>query len=360
MKIAWIVNNINQMGGIERVVCGLSGTFASYFGYSVEIISINSFEDQLFFPLHESVGVRHCKLDWREETFSRLSKLIGEILTELDADVVLTCHPTISYAAVCNKRKLRGKLVVTQHNSNAHFRKIKLWLNAFLYRYADKFVVLTTSDRNSYSRMGCKAEVIPNACFNAVTEPSRLDNKQILAVGRIEQVKGFDMLIDAFSMVSPNHPEWKLCICGGGTVQEELRLQAARLGISDKVIFPGQVKEMDDYYRNSSVFALSSRNEGFALVLIEAMSYGLPVVSFELPSIADIIGEEECLVAPQGDVQKFAEYLNCILSDEALRVRLGQKARELANKYTPVNVAEHWITLFGDIGVDTQCGGDDL
>ena len=280
--------------------------------------------------------------------------MIGDILRNLDADVVLTCHPTISYATILNKKIFRGKVVVTQHNTNDYFRKIKLWLNVLVYGFADKFVVLTQNDQTAYSRMGCKADVIPNACFNVVAERSHLKNKQILAVGRLEHIKGFDMLLDAFAMVVPNHPEWKLCICGGGTVQEELRLQTDRLNISDKVIFPGPVKEMDTYYRNASIFALSSRNEGFALVLIEAMSYGLPVVSFNIPSIQDIFGKETCLVASQGDVQTFAEYLNVLLSDEAMRTRLGQKAQELSKRYTPINVANQWIKLFRDIGIDTE------
>ena len=354
MKIAWITNNINQLGGIEKVICSLSSVFTTQFGYAVEIFSINSFEDHFFFPLHESVQVHHCKLGWREETFGRLVKLTRSILRNLDADVVLTCHPTISYAVVLNKWNFKGKIIVTQHNTNDYFRKIKLRLNACLFCFADKFVVLTKKDQKGYAQMGCNAEVIPNACYNAAATSAHLKNKQILGVGRIEHIKGFDRLIDAFATISPKHPEWKLCICGNGTAQEALQRQAEQLNISEKVIFPGAVKDMDSYYRNASVFALSSRNEGFPLVLVEAMSHGLPVVSFEIPSVQDIFAEGDCLIAPQGDMKKFTECLDLLLSDEELRTHLGQRSRELSNEYTPISIAKQWIRLFEDIVVNTE------
>ena len=354
MKIAWITNNINQLGGVEKVICGLSNTFTTHFGCSVEVISINSFEDHLFFSLNDSVSVRHCKLDWREETFCRLSKLVGEILQNLDADVVFTCHEAISYAVILNKRKFKGKVVVTQHCTNDHYRKAKLWINALLYRFADRFVVLTTSDQSAYAKMGCRADVVPNACFNEATALSNLQSKQILAAGRIEHVKGFDRLMEAFAAVAPKHPEWKLCICGGGSFQEALQQQADRLGVSDWVVFPGPVKNMGDFYTDSSVFALSSRNEGLPLVLIEAMSYGLPIMSFDIPSVHDIFADGNCLVAPQGDVQKFAEYLDQLLGDEELRVKFGQESLELSKNYTPVSIANRWIRLFKALGIRTE------
>lgn len=113
-----MVNNINQMGGIERVVCGLSSHFCAVQNHSVEIISINSFEDHLFFSIDPSVQIRHCGVDWRECTFRTLCHTVRGVMEELDADILLTCHPTISYAVLLNKRKFAGKVIVTQHSAN--------------------------------------------------------------------------------------------------------------------------------------------------------------------------------------------------------------------------------------------------
>ena len=109
MKIAWLTNNINQFGGIEQVICGLSNYYSTELGYKVEIISINSSTDNIFYPLNTSVQVHHCGLDWRQQTFRKLLHLVRNIMGSLDADILLTCHPTISYAAILNKKIFKGK-----------------------------------------------------------------------------------------------------------------------------------------------------------------------------------------------------------------------------------------------------------
>ena len=92
---------------------------------------------------------------------------------------------------------------------------------------------------------------------------SNLEEKVILAAGRLEEVKGFDRLIDAFSRIAHKNQDWKLCICGGGSLDAKLKEYANVLGISEQVEFAGNVKNMEHYYRFSSVFAQSSHSEGF-------------------------------------------------------------------------------------------------
>lgn len=105
------------------MVCGLSNYFSKELGHELKIISINSSESHVFFPLDSSVEILHCGLDWHTQTFSKLCKLIGRTLRTLDADILITCHSTISYAVILNKRKFRGKVVVTQHSAVDSFSK---------------------------------------------------------------------------------------------------------------------------------------------------------------------------------------------------------------------------------------------
>lgn len=346
MKIAWLANNINQLGGIEQVICGLSSYFSAELKHSVEIISINSREGGAFYPLDKSVQIRHCALDWREQTFRKLHRLVGDVMRELDADILLTCHPTISYAAVLNKKKFRGPVIVTQHSACDSYSKKRMYCNAALFRFADQFVVLTESDRRIYQKLGCRSIVIPNANFRPAAARSSLDQNLVLAAGRIEEVKGFDRLIEAFSKVSENHTDWKLCICGGGSLEDQLRKQAYALGLSERVLFPGSVKNMQDYFLNSSIFALSSRSEGFSLVLVEAASFGLPVVSFDLPAACEILENGGGLLVPQGDVRGFAEKLDALMSDANLRNRISDEALAASEHYRIPVIAERWMHLF--------------
>lgn len=349
MKIAWLTNNINQFGGVEQVICGLSSYFSGKLKHEVEIISLNSHSGGVFYPLDEAVQIRHCGLDWRNQTFRRLLTLVSNVMGRVDADILLTCHPTISYAAVLNKNKFRGRVVVTQHSACDSFSKKRLYCNAALFRLADQFVVLTEDDRSVYQKLGCSSIVIPNANFMPTNTRSSLEQKMILAAGRMEAVKGFDRLIAAFSLVAKRHPGWKLCICGGGSLENHLKTQVETLGLHEKVIFPGSVKNIHDYYMKASVFALPSHSEGFSLVLVEAMAAGIPVVSFNLPAAVEILDNGGGLLVPQGDICAFSEKLELLMSDEDLRKELGAKAYVSSEKYDISAIAERWMQLFHDI-----------
>ncbi len=346
MKIVWLTNNINQMGGIEQVICGLSNYFSEALGYSVEIISINSSQSNIFYTLNESVYVKHCCIDWREQTFLKLVAHVGNIMSNLDADYLITCHPTISYAALLNKRKFNGKVIVTQHSASESFSKKRLYCNAVMFRFADKFVVLNKTDQDIYKKLGCSSIVIPNANFRFVNNRSSLNNKTILAVGRLEKVKGFDFLLESFSMVAPAHPDWKVCICGGGSCESQLKKQAVDLGISEQVVFPGAVKNMEDYFMQTSVFALSSRSEGFPLVLLEAMSFGIPVVSFNLSAPEKILSDGGGFIVEFGNVSEFAKKLDLLMSDNSLCKQMGDEAYTSSGKYSVSEISEHWKNLF--------------
>ena len=354
MKIAWLTNNINQLGGIEQVICGLSSYFSTELENDVEIISIYSSTTNLFYKLDPSVLIRHCGVDWREHTYPKLWRLVRETMADLDADILITCHHTVSYAAILNKRVFKGKLVVTQHSACDFFTRKRLYANAAMFRFADELVVLTESDRQIFRKLGCQSSVIPNANFRPVLTRSSLEEKLLLAVGRLETVKGFDRLIEAFSIVAHKYPQWKLCICGGGTQEQILREQVKNAGIMDQVLLPGAVANIQDYYSKAALFALTSRSEGFSLVLLEAMSYGIPVVSFELPAAREILGDNGGIFVQQGDVALLAEKLDMFMSDIDLRRQYGEKAYAASKKYMISKIAERWMQLFYKLSTDKR------
>ena len=346
MKITWIVNNINQVGGIEQVVCGLSSYFCDQLGFQVEIVSINTERSQIFFPLSDLVVVRHYKLDWRTQTRKKLCQVVREIMKKLDSDFVVTCHPFISNAVLLNKRVYKGKIIVTEHTTYSYYSKKRIIANTIMFRFADRFLVLNESDRLYYEKTGCKAMVMPNAIFNPAQNLSNLDQKILLSAGRLEQVKGYDRLLQAFAIASQTYPEWKLCICGEGSQREALEKQAAELRIESRVLFPGFVKNMPDYYLKSSAFALSSHYEGFGLTLVDALAHGLPVVSFDLPAVREICGEKAALLAPQDDIDTFAAQLSTLFASDSLRFTMGQRAYERSLDYSLPAIAQRWMELF--------------
>ena len=345
MRIVWLVNNINQVGGIEQVVCGLSQYFSCELDHQVEIISINSAEGRPFFPLHESVTVRHCGLHWRDQTPKKRRQIIRGILPGLNADILLTCHGGISTEVLLYKHAFRGKVVVTQHSACDSFSWKWRLANILLFRFADAFVVLTKADQRFYRKALCRATVIPNAMLSAFSGCSDLKNPMLVAAGRLTEIKGFDQLIDAFAMIAPAHPEWKLCICGDGELMDTLKQQADSHGLSDRILFPGFVS-ITDRMRSAGGFVLSSRSEGFPLVLLEALTHGLPVVAYELPAVKEICGSRGVLTAACGDTAALAEKMDQLLSSEQLRNRLSEEAIAVSQQYTVAAVAEKWMDLF--------------
>lgn len=346
MKIAWLVNNINQVGGIEQVICGLSNFFVNSLGYQVEINSINTCESNLFFDLNSAVFVRHYGCDYQTQTRYSEAKLIRKILKQLDADFLLTCHPHISSGVLLCKREFKGKIIITQHNANNYYTSKRFLWNALLFRFADEFVVLTKADQDEYAKFRCKSVCIPNALFNPPAECAPLQNKVLLAAGRLEDVKGFDRLISAFAEISSKYPEWKLCICGDGSLAEPLKRQTAELGITNQVVFTGFVHNLSDYMQNASCFALTSHSEGFSLVLIEAMSHGLPIISFDLPAAQEICGNNSALLVPQDDIKAFTNGLDSILASQQLRSDLSKNARMRSFDYGIREIGRQWRNLF--------------
>jgi glycosyltransferase involved in cell wall biosynthesis len=163
--------------------------------------------------------------------------------------------------------------------------------------------------------------------------------------------KGFELLIRAFAGCIANHRDWDLAIFGDGPEREALQSLAARLGIAGSVQFGGLVRETAAELAASEIFALSSKFEGFPNVLLEAMSCGTPVVSFDCPSgPSEIIRDGfDGLIVPPGDVNLFSAALARLMSDSALRAQLGNNARTSVERYSAEKISAMWSGLFAEI-----------
>jgi glycosyltransferase involved in cell wall biosynthesis len=183
-----------------------------------------------------------------------------------------------------------------------------------------------------------------------------VDTRIVVAAGRLNPQKGFDLLIRAFAPVARRHPGWQLRIFGVGPQRDALRRLILEEGLYDDVFLMGATRNLGLALTHAGLFALSSRFEGFGMVIVEAMRCGLPVVSFNCPrGPSEIItpGHDGTLVPP-GDVDAMSAALDELMSDPARRRAYGAAARETARGYDPAAIAGRWESLLADLASNQQ------
>jgi glycosyltransferase, group 1 family len=176
--------------------------------------------------------------------------------------------------------------------------------------------------------------------------------KSVIAVGRLSFEKGFDYLIDVWKIINQRFPDWILDMYGHGELKTELQNRIDTSGLSAVIKLKGVTNDIVTEYQSHSIYIMTSRNEGFPLVLIEASSCGLPIVSFDCPNGPNEIvmhGDNGFLVSPVGNVKMMASYLMQLMSDETLRKRMGCCSFELSKRFKLENIASEWINLYNQL-----------
>jgi glycosyltransferase involved in cell wall biosynthesis len=218
------------------------------------------------------------------------------------------------------------------------------------YPALDAIAVLTEPDRATYEHLlgdDVRIEQIPNAVPALAAAPAALERPLIVAAGRLTLQKGFDRLLPAFAQVVARHPEWTLRICGSGPQRAALGRQILDLGLHNNAFLLGRVDRLDLQMAQASMYVLSSRFEGLPMVMIEAMSLGLPVVGFDCPTgPRDVIGGERGgLLVPDGDIEALAAAMLALVEDSARRRALGAAATLRAQDYALASIGPRWEAL---------------
>ncbi|WGT51482.1 glycosyltransferase [Thioclava nitratireducens] len=272
---------------------------------------------------------------------------------------------TVAAPVAARLARFRGKVLVSEHAilsqqyaSRSAINRLALRLSTFIgYRLATTCVGVsrgTCSDMAALSKMGSpKFVAIHNPIRSSAKPPSeildmantiwRTDGPRILSVGNFKPVKNHDLLLRAFAKL--DHPEARLMLLGRGQNEANLRALAQKLGVADKVIFAGFHSDPSRFYATADLFALSSDHEGFGNVIVEALSFGLPVVSTDCPS-----GPSEILqdgrfgyLVPVGDAQALASAMDAALSAPADAEALKRRAADFA----PEIAARKYLELLG-------------
>lgn len=378
MKIAFVIANGYAMGGTVRTVYNLARGLSER--HEVEIVSLARRRKAPFFKLPDGVRLWPLHDHTTEEptlgAFARrrwtrrVSSVVPEselkrnqnfspeavsglhrYLRTTDADVVIGTRPGINLllAAWAPKRLC---LIGQEHlNLNEHKPDLVKAIERH-YRNLDGLSVLTETDRDAYRRLlrrdGDFLTVIPNAVDPGEPTPSTLDEPVIAAAGRLSPVKQYPKLVEAFSQVVAEHPEWSLRIYGSGDRAAKIEEAVREHGVQDNVKLMGQTRDLTSELSKASILGVSSKVEGFGMTIVEAFSVGLPVVSFDCPhGPGEIIEHERTgLLVPPQDTEALGRSLLRLVEDREERHRMGARALEASSRYQLEGIIPRWEEFF--------------
>jgi glycosyltransferase involved in cell wall biosynthesis len=332
-------------GGAERALLDTAALLAAR-GHHVTVLTFES-ETSDAYPVPPYLsrvtlgvpGQSGNRLRGIPNNIRRIASLRAEV-RRLRPDVVVSYLTRTNIICLLALLGTGRPVVATEHNvatlNDAPMQAVWRTLRWFLYpRMAQVVVVSKVLPKSRGSEPETFRFLSDDVCY-------------IVGMGRLEPEKGFDRLIKAFHLVEKDCPGWKLLIVGEGSRRTELARLVASLGLEGRVELPGRVSNPRTLFRQCNLFCLSSESEGFGLVLVEAMSSGLPVLSFDCdfgPREIITSGVSGMLVPP-GDVAALGKAIVSLVKDDSLRVRLARGGLESVRRFAPDEILNRWEALF--------------
>ncbi len=287
-KVCFLIGNLNLSGGTERVTTLIVNELAKQ-QYEVSVLNLVDGTDP-FFDLHANVKTHSLytkDISFKKNYISSIWK-IRKFVKNHRIDTLIVVDSISCLFTIPALYGLKVKHVCWEHfnfnnNNGVRLRNIgRRWAA----KHCDYIVTLTKRDKELWMQglKNINAQIVPIANpspYENIKHTPSLDFKVVLSVGRLTHVKGFDILIAAWAQVCETSQDWKLRIVGSGEEEGFLKEQVSYLGVGDRVEFIPATKNVEQYYRTSSFYCLSSRFEGLPMVLLEAQAFGLPIIAFD-------------------------------------------------------------------------------
>ncbi|HWG24900.1 glycosyltransferase [Actinospica sp.] len=373
-----VCNNIDEAGGAQRWARSM-GDLLSAEGHRVLLVGVAGVSSPHDYtadhdgplpyrtallhdkPVHAAprpsidARLRHPKAGLKHRSYLRLQQSgadrLSTLLAPLDpASSVIICVQVFAMEWI-TKADTRGIPVIgMSHESYAASMASSRGTRVKkLYANLPRFVALTDQDARDWTTKGGmnNAAVMPNPLPFPATGGADPETHVCVALGRLSQEKGFDLLLEAWSYVVKARPgtDWRLKIYGDGPDRAALEAQAAELEIASSVSFEGPTSQVPEALRSGSIFVSTSRAEGFPMTLLEALACGLPCVAFDCaPGVREIL--RDGTLVSLGNTEAFADQLGKLIDDGALRGTLAKAAPESVARYSPDAIAERWERLF--------------
>lgn len=363
-------------GGIEKSITNLANLICN--DYEVEILSTYKLDEEPAFNLNEKVKVTYLidkykpnREEWKEslrkikpitfikETYKALRVLFlrrrktVQAIKKCDSDIIISTRDLFNKWLGNYGKKKTYKIGWEHNHHHQDVNYIKKLVSSC--SKLDKLVLVSDSLRSFYKKemkkrgYKCKCVYIPNMLESIPKTPSKLDKKNLISVGRLSREKGYTDLIEVFKLVHEERPNWHLDIVGDGPEKNKIVDMIYLNKLTDSITVHGYLKkeEIDKLLNNSSIYLMTSYTESFGIVLIEAMSHGIPCIAFSSAEGANdlITNNENGYLIENRDFEQMKDKIIELIDSKQERLRLGTNGRELSYNYTSDKIKNDWIQL---------------
>lgn len=382
MHIIYIYSEIAIKGGADKVIVEKANYFVQH-GYEVTIITESQMGREMAFPLDAAVKHIDMNLDFNSQynkgffrrayTYYTLmrqyKKKLNQVLCEIKPDIVIiTLGRSLEFI---NDIKDGSVKMGEAHTTKYHLRSLHLMeQRGGLYKWIAKYqrrkmcinasklkalVLLTPQDEAEWKGI-TQTYVIPNAIPELPALTSNLTNHKAIMVGRYNDAKGYDYIIPAWDIVHQSYPDWTLDVYGSGELHDDVVRWIEERHLEDSIILHDPTDQIMEKYLESSICVMSSRYEGFPMVLVESMASGVPCVAFDCPfGPRNIIKDgEDGLLIDYLNTQALADGICKLIEDKELRSSMGHRARQNILRFSREHVMQQWIELFESLSTKRE------
>lgn len=378
MNLLYCIPHLYNSGGMERVLTQKVNWLAAHTDYTITIVTTEptpTGTPKCYFPLSEKVQVVELNIDFNADytkpllpkycAHMRRMRAYKRALTEYIVQHGIELCISLGGKEIAFLRHLPCRTIAEMHFAMDQRRQLIEANHKSLFwslvgevrtrqlvqavKPLERLVVLTDADKAAWEKAGCtNVTVIPNPCSLDGQKVSikSAKSKTILAVGRLHEQKGFDLLLQAWKPIEKTYSDWSLRIVGEGPKRAELEAQIESQSLK-RVVLAGATNNVLDEYEAASIFVLSSRYEGFSLVLAEAMWCGTPCVSFDCPhGPAELLADDRGWLVPNGDIAELTAQIAYALSHPEEALKCAQKAQSFAQTtYSEAAIMPQWVQL---------------